>query len=150
MRLGPLKVDFMPDDEAILGFSNRWYAKGIETAEIHQLTETLTIRLLTPALFTATKLEAFAGRGGGDLFSSRDAEDILLVLDGREELVQELANADLDVKTYVAEQFQALLKHRDFDEFLEGNLRGQPGRVAIVRGRYVAIGHCADGGAHAH
>src|SRR5687768_13835774 len=25
MRLGPLKVDFMPDDEAVLGFSNRWY-----------------------------------------------------------------------------------------------------------------------------
>jgi hypothetical protein len=32
MRLGDLKVDFMPDDETILGFSNRWYAKGIETA----------------------------------------------------------------------------------------------------------------------
>ncbi|MDH6693992.1 hypothetical protein ABIF33_001110 [Bradyrhizobium elkanii] len=32
MRLGDLKVDFMPDDEDILGFSNRWYAKGIETA----------------------------------------------------------------------------------------------------------------------
>jgi hypothetical protein len=47
MRLGPLKVDFMPDDETILGFSNRWYAKGIATAEIHQLTESLTIRLLT-------------------------------------------------------------------------------------------------------
>ncbi|MGY3362930.1 hypothetical protein ACVWZL_000055 [Bradyrhizobium sp. GM2.4] len=24
MRLGDLKVDFMPDDESILGFSNRW------------------------------------------------------------------------------------------------------------------------------
>ncbi|CDZ70718.1 Hypothetical protein NGAL_HAMBI2610_23210 [Neorhizobium galegae bv. orientalis] len=131
MRLGPLKVDFMPDSEAILGFSNRWYAKGIETAEVHQLTESLT-------------------RGGDDLYSSRDAEDILLVVDGREELGQELANADLDVKTYIAEQFQALLKHRDFDDFLEGNLRGQPGRVAIVRERYVAISHCADGGAHAH
>ncbi|KQV30341.1 hypothetical protein ASC97_22835 [Rhizobium sp. Root1203] len=150
MRLGPLKVDFMPDDEAILGFSNRWYAKGIETAEVHKLTESLTIRLLTPTLFIATKLEAFAGRGGDDLFSSRDAEDILLVVDGREELGQELANADLDVKTYIAEQFQALLKHTDFDDFLEGNLRGQPGRVAIVRERYVAISHCADGGTHAH
>lgn len=105
MRLGPLKVDFMPDDEAILGFSNRWYAKGIETAEVHQLTESLTIRLLTPALFIATKLEAFAGRGGDDLYSSRDAEDILLVVDGREELGWEFANADLDVKTYIAEQF---------------------------------------------
>jgi hypothetical protein len=29
-------------------------------------------------------------------------------------------------------------------------LRGQPGRAAIVRARYVAISHCADGGADAH
>lgn len=36
MRLGDLKVDFMPDDENILGFSNRWYAKGIETAATRQ------------------------------------------------------------------------------------------------------------------
>ena len=27
MRLGELIVDFMPDDERILGFSNRWYAQ---------------------------------------------------------------------------------------------------------------------------
>jgi hypothetical protein len=37
MRLGKLKVDFMPDDAAILGFSNRWYAKGIKTAVQHPL-----------------------------------------------------------------------------------------------------------------
>ena len=34
MRLGDLKVDFMPDDKSILGFSNRWYAKGIERQSI--------------------------------------------------------------------------------------------------------------------
>ena len=38
MRLGELIVDFMPDDERILGFSNRWYAQGIETAVSHPLT----------------------------------------------------------------------------------------------------------------
>lgn len=32
MRLGNLKVDFMPDDPDILGFSNRWYKEGIYTA----------------------------------------------------------------------------------------------------------------------
>lgn len=32
MHYGPLIVDFMPDDERILGFSNRWYRRGIETA----------------------------------------------------------------------------------------------------------------------
>lgn len=72
MRLGQLKVDFMPDDPTVLGFSNRWYAKGIETATQHQLSVDLTIQVLTPPLFLATKLEAYAGRGNDDLFMSRD------------------------------------------------------------------------------
>ena len=59
MKLGELEVDFMPDDEAILGFSNRWYAKGIETAAAAELVEGLEIRHLTPPLFVATKLEAY-------------------------------------------------------------------------------------------
>ncbi|MEI1247380.1 hypothetical protein [Rhizobium aouanii] len=63
----------MPDDETILGFSNRWYAAGIETAATITLDTGLDIRILTPAIFVATKLEAFAGRGQNDLFMSRDA-----------------------------------------------------------------------------
>ena len=139
MRLGELKVDFMPDDESILGFSNRWYAKGIETAVTCALNEALNIKRLTPELFVATKLEAYVGRGNDDLLSSRDIEDILLVVDGREELVAEIQNADDDVRCYIADQFRALLSHEDFDNFLEGNIKGPEGRVDIVRERFVAI-----------
>ena len=32
MRLGQLKVNFMPDDETILGFTNRWYHKALAIA----------------------------------------------------------------------------------------------------------------------
>jgi len=66
MRLGSLKVDFMPDDETIPGFSNRWYAKGIETSVVEPLTARLEIRRLTPPLIVATKLEAYRGRGNDD------------------------------------------------------------------------------------
>jgi hypothetical protein len=45
MRFGDLKVDFMRDDAAILGFSNRWYALGIETAVTTALTDGLAIAL---------------------------------------------------------------------------------------------------------
>lgn len=37
MRLGDLKVDFMPDDPDILGFTNRWYEKGIQTSIKYEL-----------------------------------------------------------------------------------------------------------------
>lgn len=92
----------MPDDETILGFSNRWYAKGIETALPEQLEDALEIRRLTPPLFVATKLEAYRGRGEGDLIASRDAEDILLLVDGREQLTTEIAAAESEIRTYIA------------------------------------------------
>lgn len=139
MRLGDLKVDFMPDDESILGFSNRWYTTGMETAATCSLTDELEIRRLTPALFIATKLEAYLGRGNNDLLGSRDIEDILLVVDGREELVAEIQKADDNVRHFIAEQFKALRRDKAFDHFLEGNINGPPGRVDIVRGRFDTI-----------
>jgi hypothetical protein len=145
MKLGELKVDFMPDDEAILGFSNRWYAKGIETAIPATLDETLVIRRLTPPLFVATKLEAYRGRGGGDLIGSRDAEDILLLVDGREELPGEVAAAEPEIRTYIAEHVTGLLlADRNFDHFLEGNIRGPAGRADIVNDRLVAISRAGN------
>lgn len=144
MRLGKLTVDFMPDDPAILGFGNRWYASGIETAQHYQISEDLTIRILMPPMFLATKLEAYAGRGNGDLIMSRDAEDILLIVDGREELLAEVTAADDDVRNFIAGQFRALLDQNDFDDFLDGNIRGPAGRVEIVRDRFVSISNCAD------
>ncbi len=144
MKLGELKVDFMPDDEAILGFSNRWYAKGIETAIETSLDDAITIRRLTAPLFIATKLEAYRGRGAGDLIGSRDAEDILLVIDGRPELVDEVAAADGDVRAYIAEECKSLLADRDFDHFLQGNIRGPEGRADIVRDRVIALSKLGD------
>lgn len=141
MRLGPLKVDFMPDDDTILGFSNRWYATGIETAVSRTLADDLEIRVLTSPIFVATKLEAFKGRGQNDLFLSRDAEDILLIVDGREELAEEIAAASKELREFIGQAFRDLLEHADFADFLDGNLR-QAGRPAIVKERFITISKC--------
>jgi predicted nucleotidyltransferase len=143
MRLGTLKVDFMPDDEKILGFSNRWYRRGIEAAEISVLADGLSIRRLAPPFFLATKLEAWLGRGGGDLLTSRDLEDVLLVVDGRRELVDEVKAAQDDVRGYIAEQIATLLKTPGFEDFLAGNIRGPEGRVGIVADRLAALSRAA-------
>lgn len=145
MRLGELKVDFMPDDEKILGFSNRWYARGIETAVKHALPSGIEIKCLIPPLFLATKLEAYLGRGGDDPLGSHDLEDILIVVDGREELVAEVQNAEDDVRGFIAEQTRELLRHHEFDHFLEGNIRGPEGRVEIVRERLDALAESDSG-----
>lgn len=58
-------LDVMPLDEAILGFSNRWYEAATKSAEIRRLAPDLNIRIVTVSIFLATKIEAFKGRGKG-------------------------------------------------------------------------------------
>lgn len=139
MRLGNLKVDFMPDDPAILGFSNRWYERGIQTSVQYALQSGQTIRHLTAPLFLATKFEAYRGRGKNDPMGSHDLEDIFNVIDGRPELLPEIEQADDDVHQYLREQFRVLREHSDFENFLYGNVRGPDGRVDIVLGRIKTI-----------
>lgn len=76
MLIGELKVDFMPVDQNVLGFSNRWYKEAVEMACQYQLTQNVTINLIRPEYFVATKLEAYLGRGNGDLLSSRDIDEV--------------------------------------------------------------------------
>lgn len=139
MRLGNLKVDFMPDDPKILGFTNRWYEKGIRTSIKYELPSGRQIKHLTSPLFLATKFEAYNGRGKGDPLGSHDLEDIIILVDGRKELLDEIANTDEDVRQYIAEQFCALQTHRDFEHFVEGNINQGAGRADVVRSRIEAI-----------
>jgi len=139
MRLDGLKVDFMPDDENILGFTNRWYTLGLETAEEHRLNDELTIRILTPPLFVATKFEAHLGRGGDDLMMSRDLEDILILIDGRRELKADIENASPEIRTYLAQRFEALLQHEQFEFAVEANVRGDQGRIDLTYARISEI-----------
>jgi predicted nucleotidyltransferase len=114
-------IDVMPIDEHVLGFSNRWYPAAIETAQTISIAGR-HVRVVTPALFVATKLEAFHGRGGNDIFASHDLEDIIAVVDGRPEIVSDVTAASTDVRRYIASEFQALLDNRDFVEALGGFL----------------------------
>lgn len=116
----PLTVDFMPDDPSILGFTNRWYGEAIRLSAQHTLPNGISIRLVTPPYFVATKLEAFLGRGHGDVLGSQDIEDILAMLDGRPSLAEEVSAASRDVKRYIAEQLAALMQRRHFKDQIDG------------------------------
>lgn len=75
----------MPTDATVLVFSNRWYPAAIDRAETFHIAGH-NVRVVTPALFIATKLEAFHERGGNDVFASHDIEDIIAVVPGGEGL----------------------------------------------------------------
>ena len=54
-------VDIMPMDASVLGFSNRWYPTGFETAQTRRIAGH-DVRIVTPTLFIATKLVAMSSR----------------------------------------------------------------------------------------
>ena len=117
---GGLKLDVMPTLECVLGFANRWYADAIRQSLSHQLAPDLAIRVVTGPYFLATKFEAFLTRGRGDYYESHDLEDLIAVLDGRRELVDEVHAAADDVRGFLAERFAKLVGDPRFMESLPG------------------------------
>ncbi len=139
--LSGMKLDVMPTADEILGFSNRWYAQAMQTANVVELRRDLKIRLVAPAYFVATKLEAFLGRGSGDYLGSHDLEDVLSVVDGRPELVSEIAQAEHALRAFVAEVFGRLIADESFIDRLPGLvLDGSPQqRTNIVMQRLTEL-----------
>lgn len=115
-------VDVMPTDPAILGFANRWYAEALQQAQTVQLAEDIQIRLVTAPYFLATKLEAFFGRGEGDFLGSHDLEDIITVVDGREELADEVLATSAPLCEFIQQEFSGLLADQRFLDALPGHL----------------------------
>lgn len=139
MRLGELKVDFMPDDASILGFTNRWYHTALETARDVKLVSGVSIRVVDPAHFIATKLEAYKGRGRGDPLGSHDIEDILTVVDGRFELAKDLAESDSLLTEYVAEELGKLLQLIDFEYAVQSIANNDDQRETLLFNRLEEI-----------
>jgi predicted nucleotidyltransferase len=135
-----IKVDFMPTDEKILGFRNRWYEQACAHA-IRVRIEDVDVRIASAVYFCATKLDAFSDRGKGD-YLHHDLEDFIAVVDGRAELVPEVAVAAEDVRRYLANEVRALLATQAFVDALPGQLAGDAGsqaRLGLVTERLRAL-----------
>jgi len=119
-RYNNLEVDLMPALPGILGFANKWYPLAVQSAQRVVLPNGVSIRLITAPAFLATKFEAFADRGKSDLLGSHDMEDIVNVLDGRPEIVDEVAASPDELKRYLADRCHALLALPNFMDALSG------------------------------
>jgi hypothetical protein len=116
-----LVLDLMPTDYSILGFSNRWYLPALRCAQPIRVVNH-NPRVITAPYFLATKLEAFHGRGRGDYSMSRDLEDLVAVLDGRPEIVDEVRQSAPLLRRYLSDEFVSLLATPDFLDALPGFL----------------------------
>jgi hypothetical protein len=127
-----LVLDVMPADAAALGFTNRWYPAVLAERVEHELPSQRRVFVAPPVLLVATKLDAWRGRGGGDLLASRDAEDLVRLVDGRDALVDEITASSAEVREAIGRGVAGILAHRDSDYLLEGALAGY-GAAARLR-----------------
>jgi hypothetical protein len=118
-----MKLDVMPTDDTILGFSNRRYKPAIEAAALVEL-DGFQLRVVTTPYFIGTKLEAFRGRGRGDFYASSDLEDIITVLDGRPTVVDEVAASPRELRRYIGKEVGRLLDDPEFVNAVPGHIAG--------------------------
>ena len=129
-------LDVMPTDPEIMGFGNEWYVPAFAAAESVSLPS---------SYFLATKLAAFDDRGGEDILLSHDMEDIVVVLDGRPEVVEEVLRSEKRLRLHLAHRFAALLQDQRFTDALPGYLPSDAAsqtRLSLLLERIRMISEC--------
>ncbi len=131
-----LLLDVMPDDEEVLGFSNPWYEHTIKTSTDYRLPNGMQIRAATPPSIIATKLAAWKGRGNNDMLASLDLHDILVLIDGRPELPDEIAAQAPELQSYIGGELTTLRKDPYFTYLTESALHGY-GQLTAPRAEHL-------------
>lgn len=148
-RPSGLELDVMPTDEQILGFSNRWYSDALRVAVDVRLPSDTVVRAVPPPYLLATKIGAFRGRGltpagDPDYLGSRDFGDIVALIDGRAELVDEVRASAQSLRDYIADEFLQMRADFRFEGGVAGGLqadRASQARRTLVLGR---VGQLVD------
>jgi hypothetical protein len=114
-----IKVDVMPTDSNVLGFSNRWYEEGIEIKTQKTLPDGTIVFVFPPEYYLAAKFEAHNSRGGNDLRQSHDFEDIIYILDNCSNILDNISASNPNVKEYLKSECLKLLENPNITEGIE-------------------------------
>lgn len=117
-----LKVDIIPTDEKILGFSNIWYKEGFQTAQDYTIDPQHVVKIFTPPYFMASKFEAFKGREPKeDPRASQDLEDIVFIMENRRTIWEEMRSVEGRVRDYLLNEFTTLYNNPHIEELIDGH-----------------------------
>ncbi len=136
-RKGSLILDVMPTTEVFGHSVNRWYAGAARSSQVHTLPSGETINVITAPFSIAPKLESFNSRGGGD-YMHHDMEDILNIVDGRPELLEELEKSPDAVREFIRDELDEYLADPDFTDKLEWHFPHERSKLVIQRLRRLA------------
>lgn len=101
-------VDIMPQDPGNLGMNTRWFPEALRLSVPKDLGDGYSAHVVTPALFLATKIEAFKDRGKQDFYSSHDLEDIFTLVDGCGGIVRDVTETEAAVRQFVIAGFKEI------------------------------------------
>lgn len=135
---GELILDVMPTDTKILSFGNEWYKHAFVEPLKYHLSPKLEISVINPPIFLCTKFSAYRNRGQED---EKDLEDVVAIIDGRGEILDELALAVPEVRHYVSVSLSDLLENglaSRLDWFLPGDA-ASTARLPLVLDRIKAL-----------
>ena len=136
------KVDVMPVNQTVLGFSNHWYPAALERAVEYLLTDQLVIQIPTAPVFLAMKWDAFRERGAGDLLASHDLEDIITVVAARPGPLRELPDETAELRKWLGSMARDFLENPQSLYALQGALPDAvafPHLLAEIRNRFEQI-----------
>lgn len=135
------RVDFLCSSPGIIDAGNRWFEAVLQDPVEHDLDGVPIWRASTPS-WIATKLEAWRNRGrlsnGAPDYYHQDIEDIIAVVDGRPECIEEIADSIEAVGRFLTETISLLLASEDFLSALPGHTGGHE-RAKVVLKRFEAI-----------
>lgn len=116
-----VKVDLISTQNSATGITNKWYEAGFEN-KISAPLSNIKINILPVEYYIAAKLEAFKSRGAADVRASHDLEDIIYIMDGNENIKENLISSQTELLNYFKEEFSELLKKENFREIINGHL----------------------------
>jgi len=146
-HLGDLTVDIMPTEGAPIGLNTQWFAEALALAQEKIVRGDLRLRIVSPVGFLATKLVAYFDRGRGDYYGSQDIEDLLTVIDGRADIVEEVMAAPQALRRYIRDSIRRLIGSDDFQEAAAGALPSDDAsqaRLPLLRRKLSAIAALND------
>lgn len=115
-------VDVMTAGTPAGEFESQWFQEALEYSVARELIPKLKANIITAPYFLATKLDAFFDRGSEDYYGSPDLEDIVTVIDGRAEILDEVRLSNSEIRLYLSEKFTLLLSSEVFVESLKGHV----------------------------
>lgn len=125
-------LDAVPRIGRLAGFSDQWLAPATASAISRTLPSGTEVRAVCPPWMLVMKLQAFTDRGCDDCLANRDFEDVVLLVDAREEILDEIGTLPVGAAAFVCEQLDRVMTLPTFEYGLEGAVGGVDSRARVT------------------